>query len=276
MTQLWTHCLHWCQQKCQQSIRLHKTVSLKYFVYIFHVIWLLLVCFKTSTDYIKIKSKIAFNSNMVPNQKKVPQNCVKVHYWCLCWIAQSQCFCLNWVSPPAVADNVLYQTCWVITQQWPVWEGGLWLVIPQSLCDLFSWLWLSLPEGTHLERWRKGAISSEQPRGRHWQEEGLEQIDLWPSRVPLHCLLAERVWASTCICVHTHTKHTKLHIHVQTTQTPKILNLSYYCTQAQHQTLFDTLIRSCLGKCLSKGLQPLLAQAIHLRLSANADSRPIR
>lgn len=49
-------------------------------MYIFHVIWLLLVCFKTSTDYIKIKSKIAFNSNMVPNQKKVPQNCVKVHY----------------------------------------------------------------------------------------------------------------------------------------------------------------------------------------------------
>lgn len=39
-----------------------------------------MVCFKTSTDYIKIKSKIAFNSNMVPNQKKVPQNCVKVHY----------------------------------------------------------------------------------------------------------------------------------------------------------------------------------------------------
>lgn len=114
----------------------------------------------------------------------------------------------------AAPDNVSHRTCEVISQRGVRQRrGGLMLVILQFLSDPLSCLRLSHSGSTHPKRWHVAAISREQPRGRQWQEEGLEQIELWhppPLQVTLHCLLADDIWARPCRRTHTRDRYKTL------------------------------------------------------------------
>lgn len=111
------------------------------------------------------------------------------------------------VSVPAGADNVSYWT-WKVISQWGSLCGRMFGACLSTVPLWSVFLAVTFPS--------RGHSSETLTRGRHqqwaaegetlWQEEGLEQIDLWTPQVPLHCLLAEGDWDGTYTrtCTHKH------------------------------------------------------------------------
>lgn len=92
----------------------------------------------------------------------------------------------------------------------------------------------------------------------------------WPlTRFKCHFIA---FWQRESKPAHTQKSAHSSHMHRQTAWKPAHPPPKHQISTSSYPILWH----SCLQECLSKSHKPLLAQAIHLRLSANADSRPIR
>lgn len=110
------------------------------------------------------------------------------------------------VSAPAVADNASSWTCKVMSQQGSVWGRRFGACLPTiPVWSVFQAV--TFPSRGHSSRVLTRGSHQQRAAKREtlWQEEGLEQIDLWPLKC--HFIAS---WQKESEPSHTHT-HTRKH-----------------------------------------------------------------
>lgn len=148
----------------------------------------------------------------------------------------------NLVSAPSVADNASYWTCKVISRWGSVWGNNVWGLSPHSpsvICFPFPFPTFPsrghssrvLTRGSHQQRAAKGETL--------WQEEGLEQIDLWPPPSATSLPLGIK---SRSQHIHTHA-HMKKHLThpAKPHGYPHILNLDHITLHKRRISPYLTL-----------------------------------